>query len=148
MGVKRLFLLFIFISAAGSAVYAQITDIRINDSVQYRIHKVENNLRPLVLSPRASLWNLEKQMQQYNIPGLSVAVIHNYKIDWAKGYGVTGNIESPEITEKTAFQAASMSKFVNAVAMLKLIEQKNLSLDEDINTYLTSWKFTYHKKYN
>ena len=148
MKIKGLFLLFIFISATGSAVYAQITDIHAKDSVQHRIHKVENNLRPLVLSPGASLWNLEKQMQQYNIPGLSVAVIHNYKIDWAKGYGVTGNTESPEITERTAFQAASMSKFVNAVAMLNLIEQKNLSLDEDINTYLTSWKFTYHKKYD
>ena len=50
------------------------------DTIQQRINKVENSLRPLVLNQGESLWNLEKQMQKYNVAGLSIAVIDNYEV--------------------------------------------------------------------
>jgi CubicO group peptidase (beta-lactamase class C family) len=43
-------------------------------------------------------------------------------------------------TPDTAFQAASISKPVSAMAALKLVEMGKLNLDEDINKKLTSWK--------
>ena len=136
----------IFIYNIGVFSYSQTNNIEPVDSIQSKIEKVENNLSPLVAKNGEALWNLERQMQKYNISGLSIAVINNYKVEWSKGYGSTGNEENPNINKQTVFQAASMSKFVNAVAILKLIELKELSLDEDINKYLTSWKFPYNKE--
>ena len=56
-----------------------------------RIQRVENGIPPIPLSgtePQLQL-NLEKLMQLYKVPGLSVAVMDNFKVAWAKGYGVT-----------------------------------------------------------
>ena len=111
-------------------------------NLEERIKSVENNLRPLVLNQGEELWNLEERMLKYNVPGLSIAIINDYEVEWAKGYGHTGNEEFPNVTEKTVFQAASMSKFVNAVALMKLVQSNKIDLDEDINNYLTSWKFS------
>ncbi len=143
---KELFTI-IFICHIGVISYSQQTNhINQLNSIQNKIEKVENSLSPLVVKNGEPLWNLEKQMQKYNISGLSMAVINNYKVDWSKGYGSTGNKEVPIVNKQTVFQAASMSKFVNAIAILKLIELNKLSLDEDINKYLTSWKFPYNNE--
>ncbi|MEL7120486.1 MAG: serine hydrolase domain-containing protein [Bacteroidota bacterium] len=118
---------------------------QITDSIQIRIQQVENGLSPLVQKEGQELWNIEDQMRKYNIPGLSVAVINNYQVEWSKAYGKINNGEASKVTTQTVFQAASISKFVNAVAILKLKELKGISLDEDINTQLSSWKVPYDK---
>ncbi|SDD55171.1 CubicO group peptidase, beta-lactamase class C family [Algoriphagus faecimaris] len=145
MNLKKLLLSLFFISQFGFICFSQSTDRPSADALQQRIISVENSLSPLVLNAGDPLWNLEKQMDKYTIPGLSIAVIHNYKIDWAKGYGNTGNKESQRVSEQTAFQAASMSKFVNAVAWMKLKELEKINLDESIEQYLTSWSLPHPK---
>ncbi len=84
--------------------------------------------------------NLQKLMEVYKVPGLSVAVIDNFKIAWAKGYGVTEAGTTAPVTTKTLFQAGSISKPVAAAGALYLVEHGKLSLDEDVNRKLTSWK--------
>ncbi|MGD1840958.1 MAG: serine hydrolase domain-containing protein [Thermonemataceae bacterium] len=145
MKLKILLFTTVLVSTFQVALQAQ-TDKTLDADTQQKIEKVENNLRPLVSKEGDARWNLEARMRKYQIAGLSLAVIHNYKIDWAKGYGTTGQAGAGDVTAQTVFQAASMSKFVNAVALLKLRESKAIDLDEDINTYLTSWKFPYNKK--
>ena len=120
-GTKKLLVYLFFFGNLGVSSYSQNNTINEVDAIAQRIQKVENSLRPLVLNEGQSLWNIEEQIQKYNIPGLSIAVINNYKIDWAKGYGNTGNKEIPKVTDQTLFQAASMSKFVNAVAIIKFV---------------------------
>lgn len=88
-------------------------------------------------------WTLAERMAHYKIPGLSIAVIQNYKVIWAKGYGWSNDSLKTPVTTATLFQAASISKSLNAVGLLKLVQQKKLDLHTDINTYLTSWKFPY-----
>jgi len=44
------------------------------------------------------------------------------------------------LASDSQFQAASLSKFVTAVGALRLVDQKRLSLDTDVNAGLTSWK--------
>ena len=83
---------------------------------------------------------LADRMNELNIPGVSIAVIHEGKIEWARGFGVSSIGGSP-VTPKTMFQAGSISKPVAAMAALRLVEQGKLSLDADINTSLTTWKF-------
>lgn len=145
MELKKLLFTIILFSNIGVVTYLQTSNVKKLDTIQQKIDKVENSLSPLVLNQGESLWNIEKQMRRYNVPGLSIAVIHNYEIEWAKGYGSTGGKEFPNVTKQTVFQAASMSKFVNAVAITKLMELKKIDLDEEINNYLNSWKFPYYE---
>ena len=79
-------------------------------------------------------------MQLYKVPGVSVAVIDNFKIAWAKGYGVTEAGGNTPVTAHTLFQAASISKPVSATGSLWLVEHGKLSLDENVNLKLKSWQ--------
>lgn len=83
---------------------------------------------------------LADRMKQLNVPGVSIAVIHNGKIEWARGFGVRNRDGAP-VNAETMFQAGSISKPVAAMAALRLVQEGKMTLDADINAYLTSWKF-------
>jgi CubicO group peptidase (beta-lactamase class C family) len=114
--------------------------------VEAKIKQVENNLAGWVQTQDNSNWTLAERMKLYNIKGVSIAVIHNYHIEWARGYGFADDSEKNPVTQKTLFQAASISKSLNGVGVLKLVQEKKLALDSDINNYLVSWKFPYDEK--
>jgi CubicO group peptidase (beta-lactamase class C family) len=78
-------------------------------------------------------------LQKYKVPGASVAVVSNGKVEWARGYGVAAE-GGPAVTVDTLFQAASISKPVAAMAAMRLVEKGKLALDEDVNLKLRSWK--------
>ncbi|MBV9655033.1 MAG: beta-lactamase family protein, partial [Acetobacteraceae bacterium] len=78
-------------------------------------------------------------MEAERIPGVSIAVIHNGGIEWARGFGVA-RLGGAPVTPDTLFQAASISKPVAAMAALRLVQDGKLSLDADVNGALTSWK--------
>lgn len=79
-------------------------------------------------------------MKKFEVPGLSIAVIDHFQVVWAKGYGVIGPDSQAPVTPKTLFQAGSISKPVAAAAALHLGEQGKLSLDENVNEKLKTWK--------
>ena len=79
-------------------------------------------------------------MKAYKVPGLSVAVIDNFKIAWTKAYGVTEAGSANPVTVHTLFQAGSISKPVAATGALYLVEHGKLSLDENVNDKLKSWQ--------
>jgi CubicO group peptidase (beta-lactamase class C family) len=78
-------------------------------------------------------WSLPVRQSFYKVPGLSVSVIEQGKIEWAKGYGES-------VTPTTRFQAASISKPLAAVTALRLVQSGLLTLDEVVNKKLKSWK--------
>ncbi len=121
------------------------------DATNDRVKKVETGLTTPIYIEGDSTWSIEERMSHYGVPGVSIAVIKNGKIEWAKAYGVMDKESRSPVTVKTLFQAASISKPVTAYGALTLVEQKKIALDEDINTYLKSWKlpeneFTKEKK--
>ncbi|CAF4323353.1 unnamed protein product [Rotaria sp. Silwood2] len=79
-------------------------------------------------------------MKHYHVPAVSIALIHNGEIEWTKVYGYLGADAVKKADEFTLFQAASISKAVAAIAALQLVEQNKIDLDEDVNTYLKTWK--------
>ncbi|HEY1576316.1 MAG TPA: serine hydrolase [Terracidiphilus sp.] len=83
---------------------------------------------------------LADRMKELNVPGVSITVIHNDKIEWARGFGVR-SIGGQPVNAETMFQAGSISKPVATMACLRLVQQGKLALDTDVNTYLTNWKF-------
>lgn len=115
-----------------------------------RSRRVENGLVPL---PRKRGYLLlqgtkrpEKtesilnRMEYHHVPGASIAVINNYKLEWTQAYGVRQAGEESPVTSETLFQAASVGKTVAATAALRLVEEHKLGLHEDINGKLKSWK--------
>jgi len=113
-----------------------------NAVIAERIHRIETGFAPVPLDANEPplQFNLQKLMELYKVPGVSIAVIENYNIAWAKAYGVTEEGGTTPVTTHTLFQAGSISKPVAATGALYLVEHSKLSLDEDVNKKLVSWK--------
>ena len=111
--------------------------------VESRIKQVEENLLPAVQVEGQAPMNLKDRMAHHRVPGVSVAVVRNYEIEWARAYGFADVESKRPVTTETLFQAASISKSLNGVGVVKLAQDKKVDLKADINTYLKSWMFPY-----
>ena len=111
-------------------------------SVKNRIKSVENGLIPYVPVQGFPAWNIYERMKHYKVPGVSIAVVNNFKVEWAKGYGLADTLKKTPVTPQTMFSAGSISKLVMAAAAFQLIQEQKIGLDEPINQYLKSWKIT------
>jgi len=100
---------------------------------------VETNLLSPVRAPGDGPSSLAVRIRLYGVPGISIAVVHRGRIDWARGWGVRDTASCAPVTPDTAFQAASISKVATAVIALRLVKQRKLALDSDINLSLRSW---------
>jgi CubicO group peptidase (beta-lactamase class C family) len=107
----------------------------------HREKAVEENLRyETVIKGRPDPgMSLLERMVKLHVPGASIAVIHDMRVEWAKGYGVA-RLGGPPVSTSTLFSAASMSKPLTAMAVLRLAQQGKVDLDTDVNVYLKSWK--------
>lgn len=87
---------------------------------------------------------LRAQMTKNQIPGLSVAIISNGKVIKLKSYGVATLEWNQPVTPQTAFQIASSTKPFTGTALMMLVEEGKLSLDDKISKYLpdapASWQ--------
>jgi CubicO group peptidase (beta-lactamase class C family) len=108
-----------------------------------KIKEVENNITGGIVVNGERPNTIAEQMAKYKVNGMSIAVIQDYKIAWAKGYGWADVAEKRPMTTETLFEPGSISKTLNAVGILKLAQEKKVDLYTDINTYLSSWKFPY-----
>jgi CubicO group peptidase (beta-lactamase class C family) len=110
-------------------------------SVNDKIQLFETNLNHWDKSKKKS--TLKDRMTFYKVNAVSIAVIKDHKIEWVKAYGFADVSEKRAATPQTLFQAASISKSINSLGILKLVQEGKLSLDDDINNYLKTWKFPY-----
>jgi CubicO group peptidase (beta-lactamase class C family) len=120
----------------GKVVLAEGSNV--NEEVAQVIHQIEAPQVP----NRQGLdgLTLQEVMQKFHTPGLSIAVIKDFKIEWAKGYGVADVKTGRPVEINTLFQAASISKPVTAMATLRLVQEGRFSLDDDVNKLLKSWQ--------
>ena len=110
--------------------------------IQERIGRIITNLRPKGVLPNqyGPPQNLSDRMALEQIPGLSIAVVSDGEIEWARGFGVKEYGQPTRITNETLFEAASITKTIFTVALMKLVSEGVLDLDEDVNSYLKSWR--------
>lgn len=116
------------------------------ESVSPASETIENSLGDKVqYDSIVANYNIIDRMKKYGIHGVSIAIVSNGKISWAKGYGI-GNFDTlNKIDSNTLFQAASITKPITALAVLKLYEEGKIDLDQDINKYLKRWQLPVHE---
>ncbi len=88
---------------------------------------------------------IKQEMQNYHIPGVSIAVIKNYKIKWARGYGSQNLLTKKPVNQNTMFEVGSLSKPVAAMMVLRAAQKGIINLDANVNKYLMSWKIPNNK---
>ena len=91
-------------------------------------------------SSKGDSFTIEELLKKRKVPGVSVAVIRDYKIAWAQGYGIADVETGDVVTTDTLFQAASISKPVAAMAALRAVQDGRFDLDDKINNLLKSWQ--------
>jgi CubicO group peptidase (beta-lactamase class C family) len=104
--------------------------------------EIEHSLRRggRVVGEVDSTFEITDRMKYWHVPGVSLAIIDNFRIVYAKGFGVTEFGGTTPVDTTTLFQAGSISKPIFASGALRLVEQGKLSLDEDVNAKLKSWR--------
>lgn len=109
-------------------------------SPEKRIENIEQGLLRSLGDPPWKSMALQARMAYYNVPGVSIALIDNYEIEWAKGYGVLEAGGNQSVTPETLFQTGSIAKPVVAAAALNFAEKDMVELDSDVNRNLVSWQ--------
>ena len=81
-------------------------------AVEARVHRVEHGLLPNTLikgAPPATM-ELAERMRFYEVPGVSVAVIEDGRVEWARGYGVKEAGKSDPVTPETMFPDSELTR--------------------------------------
>lgn len=134
--MKRFVYLIITLLLPAQALLAQ------GKAVLAKIKEVENNLLPGIQFADSTImhYNISDRMKSYIVPSVSIAVINHGKIAWAKAYGLADVKLKRKATTNTLYQAASISKSVNAVSIMRLVKENKVDLDTSISSYLKTWQ--------
>ena len=108
-------------------------------NLEDRINRVIRDVRPDT-GEHSGDRTLNGRMARERVPGVSIAVIDNCRLDWARGFGWADAAKKTPVTEETLFQAASISQPLSALLALKLVEEGRLTLDDDVQNKLSSWR--------
>jgi CubicO group peptidase (beta-lactamase class C family) len=109
-------------------------------SIERRIQRVERGLLSAYSDPPWKRMELPERMAYYNVPGVSIAVINDYQVEWTRGYGVLEAGKPEPVTPEKLFQTGSIAKLVVAVTALQYVERGALELDNDVNQSLVTWQ--------
>lgn len=83
---------------------------------------------------------IEQVRQDWDVPGVAIAIVKDGSVVWAKGYGVTQVGEGDPVNEETLFAIGSCTKAFTSTALALLIEENQLSLDDYVTDYLSDFK--------
>ena len=130
-------------------------DTQALNELNERIARIENGIQPNLQIEGTEIpnYSIEERLEDLDIPGVSIAIIQDGELAWAKGYGMADVAENRPVTTETLFLAGSISKPVAALRAHQLAEEGIIHLDTNVNAYLTSWKlpeneFTTSEKVN
>ncbi|MEC4684468.1 MAG: serine hydrolase domain-containing protein [Nitrospirota bacterium] len=79
-------------------------------------------------------------MDQYGVPGVSIALVRKGKPVWSGAYGYADLEHGRKMTVNAVFRVESISKSVTAWGVMRLVEQGLVRLDDPVQQYLGDWK--------
>ncbi|MFC2157079.1 serine hydrolase [Acidobacteriota bacterium] len=79
--------------------------------------------------------DIMERMLYYRVPGVSLAVIDNYEIEWSKAYGINEVDTNNLVDTTTLFQVGELGLPLTALGILHFVEKGDLKLDEDSNPH-------------
>jgi len=83
--------------------------------------------------PLPSLSRMVKEfMVQYQVPGAALAIIRDNRLVYANGFGYANLEQQLPVSPRSLFRIASVSKPFTALAILQLVEQGRLGLDDPV----------------
>lgn len=90
-------------------------------------------------------WFIRRNMRKAGVPGLSIALVDDQKVVWAEGFGYADRERRIPATAETTYQIGSITKVLNAIAIMQQVEAGRLDLDRPFRDYvpefsmLTRW---------
>ena len=81
-------------------------------------------------------WYIKEQMEDKDIVGLSIALVDDQEIVWQEGFGYADKANDIKATPQTRYRAGSITKLFNAMAVMKLVEDSKMNIDEPLKRYL------------
>lgn len=102
----------------------QTSDVRIADAPGVRDALI-----------KLDIW-LEGQCLKHDVPGLSVGLVHDQELIWSKGYGFADVARNIPATDQVLFRVGSITKTFTATAVMQLVEQGKLSLEDPVSRHL------------
>src|SRR5215831_11037649 len=125
---KFLFCVLLLVLAIKNSYTQEVTDT--NTPQHLSQAELENFLDPYILH----------ELKSNHIPGAVIAIVSHGQILLVKGYGFS-NIENKEhVKRNTTFRLGSITKLFTTTAILQLVEQGKLKLNDDVNQYLKSFQ--------
>src|SRR6266571_9331436 len=83
---------------------------------------------------------IQKQVTEKRLPALSIALVDDQEIVWAKGFGFANPKDKVPATADTVHRVGSVSKLFTDIAVMQLVEQGKLDLDAPVTQYLPDFK--------
>lgn len=83
-----------------------------------------------------------KEMEQWEVPGLALAIIKDDAVVFKKGYGVLKIGEKTPVTDKTLFAIGSCTKAFTATALAMLIDQQKVTWDDPVAKHLKGFQLS------
>jgi len=81
-------------------------------------------------------WFIRRGMRKTGVPGLSIALVDGQKLVWAEGFGYADRERRIPATAETTYQIGSITKVLNAIAMMQQVEAGRLDLDRPFRDYV------------
>ncbi len=114
----------------------------VEETHEANISNIENALQPMlqINGEEVPTFNIADRMRHYKVEAVSLAVVIDGQLAWARAYGTADRELSKAVNTETLFLAGSVSKPVAALGALQMAEQGVFGLDDNVNDHLTSWQ--------
>ncbi|HUH35817.1 MAG TPA: serine hydrolase [Moheibacter sp.] len=83
---------------------------------------------------------VQETLETFNVPGISVGIVHNGEVVLAKGYGLANIVTGEKVNSATNFGIASNSKAFTTTAIALLIDQGKINWDDRVKKYIPEFK--------
>src|SRR5947209_5116739 len=90
---------------------------------------------------------IAEQVADKRLPALSIAIVDDQQVVWAKGYGFQDRDKKRPANAETVYRVGSVSKLFTDVAVMQLVEDGQLDLDAPVTKYVPDFKPVYKPDY-